>query len=135
MAVGGDIVEITYNHPTIGTGTIFAKAGEDSTFDLGGLRSDDDANGVAGNGEMIVKLSRARWSFEVTVAWDMNTREDLEKITDLAGSPVDADWTISHASGEVYGGKGRPVGDVSGNGNAATFPLKLSGGSKLKKIA
>lgn len=134
MAVGGDILEITYNHPTLGSGVIFPKASEDSTFDLGGFRSNDDANMVAGNGEMIDQINLARWSFEVAVAWDMNTREDLEKLNDLAADPVLADWTFSHINGTVYGGTGKPVGDLSGNGNAATFTLKVSGGGKLKKI-
>ena len=33
--VGGDIVELTFNHPTLGSGIIFPKSAEDSTFDLG----------------------------------------------------------------------------------------------------
>ena len=134
MAVGGDILEISFNHPTIGSGTIFPKSNEDSTFDDGGFRSNDDANQVAGNGEMIDQMNRVRWSLETTVAWDMNTRGDLEKLAELAGSPVQADYTISHINGTVYGGAGKPVGDLQGNMNAATFSLKLAGGLKLKKI-
>lgn len=134
-AIGGDIIEISYNHPTLGTATIFPKAAEDSTFDLGGFRSNDDANMVDGSGGVITQINRVRWSCEVTVAWDMNSREDLDKLTALAGNPVDAEWTISHFNGSVWRGTGRPVGDMQGNGNAATFPLKISGGGRLKKIA
>lgn len=134
MAVGGDIIEATYNHPTVGSGILFAKAAEDSTFDLGGFRSSDEANGVDGGGNMIDQLNRVRWSMDLVVAWDMNTREDLENITAMTESPELADWTFSHVNGTVYGGKGKPVGDLQGNGNAATFPLKVSGGGKLKKI-
>lgn len=133
-SVGGDIIEITYNHPTLGTGTIFPKANQDSVFDLGGFRSDDSKDGISGDGEMIDKLTRVRWGFEVEVAWDMNTRNDLEKLTALNASPVSADWTISHINGTVYGGKGKPVGDMAGNGNSATFKLKVAGGNTLKKI-
>ena len=135
MAVGGDIIEIQYNHATLGTATIFAKADSDSNFDLGGYRSDDDAGGITGSGEMIDKITNKRWSFDVEVAWDMNTRTDLEKINALAASPVQADWTFSHINGAVYKGKGKPVGDYAGNGNAATFTLKVSGGGKLEKIS
>ena len=134
MAVGGDILEITFNHPTVGTGVILPKANEDSTFDLGGFRSNDDANMVAGNGEMIDQMNRVRWSLEAVIAWDMNIRGDLEKLVELAESPVEAEWTITNINGTVYGGTGKPVGDMQGNGNAATFPLKISGGNKLKKI-
>lgn len=134
MAVGGDIRELTYQHPTLGSGVIFAKAAEDSTFDLGGFRSNDDANMVDGGGNMIDQINQVRWSVETTVSWDMNNRDELSKLVELAGSPVQADWTISHINGTVYGGKGKPVGDLQGNGNAATFTLKVSGGGALKKI-
>lgn len=132
--IGGDILEITFNHPTLGSGIIFPKAAEDSTFDLGGFRSNDDAAGVDGSGEMIDQLSRVRWSFEGTIAWDMNTREDLEKLTELSGDPVLSEFTMTHINGTVYGGSGKPVGDLAGNGNAATFSLKLAGGGRMKKI-
>ena len=135
MNVGGDIIEVTYNHPTLGTGTFFPKAGEDSTFDLGGFRSNDEANGVTGSGQTIRQINNVRWSFEVACANDMNIAGELEKINDLSASPVEADWTVSHINGAIYKGKGSPVGDVQANGNAATFTLKVSGGGKMKKIS
>lgn len=131
--IAGDVTEITYNHPTLGTGTFFPKAGEDSTFDPGGLRANDDANGVDGAGRTIKQLNRARWSFEGTIANDMNTENDLAKVAALAADPVDADWTFSHINGTVWKGKGSPVGDVAANGNAGTMTLKVSGGGELKK--
>jgi hypothetical protein len=134
-AIGGDILEVTYNHPTLGSGTFFPKAGEDSTFDPGGFRGDDDANGIDGGGRAIRKLNRARWSFEVMIANDMNTANDLKKIADLAASPVEADWTVAHVNGSVWRGNGNPVGDVNANGNAGTMNLKVSGGGTMKKIS
>lgn len=135
MAVGGDIFELSYNHPTLGSGIIFAKAAEDSNFDLGGFRNDDDANGVDSGGNVIKKLNRVRWSFDVAVSWDMNSRSELESVVAMAGSPEEAEWTISHVNGSIYKGTGSPVGDLVGNGNAATFALKISGGGKLVKIS
>jgi hypothetical protein len=135
MAVGGDLSEITFNHPTLGSGTIFVKIDEDSTFDLGGLRSSDDDKGLDSGGNMIDVMSQSRWSVDSVAAWDMNIREDLEKVTEMAGSPELAGWTISHINGAVYSGTGKPVGDLKGAGKAATFPLKISGGGKLKKIS
>ncbi len=134
MAVGGDILEITFNHPTVGTGTFYPKANEDSTFVLGGFVSSDDANMIDGGGNMIDQMNRVRWSYEGTLAWDMNNSNDLQKIQLLVNSPVLAAFTITHVNGTVWGGTGKPVGDYSGNGNAATFPVKLAGGSVLKKI-
>lgn len=134
-AVGGDIIEAAFNHPTLGSGVLFPKAGEDSTFDLGGFRSDDSDDMVDGSGNYIDKLTRKRWSVEMTMAWDNNSRLELEKVNAMAASPVPATWTISHVSGAIYKGQGKPTGDLKGNGNNATFPLKIAGGSILKKIA
>lgn len=133
-AVGGDIIEITYNHPTLGSGTYYPKSGESFTLDLGGVKGNDDANMVDGGGNTIRQLNRTRWSCEGPVAWDSNVALELDTVTALAGDPVEADWTISHINGTVWGGKGAPVGDVQGDTNAATFTLKISGGGKLKKI-
>jgi hypothetical protein len=132
--VGGDITEITYNHPTLGSGTWLPKAGEDSTFDPGGFRGDDDANNVDGAGRNIKKLNRVKWSFEGVVSWDANSKNELDMAKKLAGSPEDADWTITSINGTVWGGKGSPVGDIQGNGNAATMSIKLAGGGEMKKI-
>lgn len=133
-AIGGDILEITYNHPTLGSGVIYPKSAEDSTIDLGGFRSADDANMIDGSGAMIDQMNRVRWMVETTVAWDNNVALELEKVVALSESPVQADWTITHISGTVWGGKGKPVGDLKGAGNGGTFSFKLSGGNKLKKI-
>lgn len=134
-AVGGDIIELTFNHPVLGQGVIFGKSNEDSTFDTGGYRGEDDANMIDGSGQVIKKLNLNRWSMECTVSGDMNTRLDLEKLSTMSGHPVDATWTISHINGTVYKGVGSPVGDVQLNANNATIKLKLSGGGSLKKIA
>lgn len=133
MNVGGDIIEITFTHETLGAGVIFPVSNSDSSIDLGGYRSNDDQNMVTGAGEMIDQLTNKRWSVECPVAWDSNTREDLEKINALAASPIPADWTISMINGTIYSGQGKPVGDYTGNANTAQFPLKIAGGGKLKK--
>ncbi|MGR3177839.1 MAG: hypothetical protein ACUZ8E_07255 [Candidatus Anammoxibacter sp.] len=134
MPVGGDIIEITFNHPTVGSGTIYPKSTEDSTFNLGGFRSEDDMAKIAGDGSMIDTINRVRWSFEVPATWDQNSANELDKLIELAESPVESTWTISSINGTVWGGKGKPVGELPGNGNAATITLKLSGGGRLKKI-
>jgi len=136
MYVGGDIREITYNHEVIGSGTLFCKAAEDGTIDLGGFRTNDDANAVTGDGQMIIQLNRALGSFETPpIAWDMTDVDELDKLTQLTESPINADWTISVASGAIWGGKGRPVGDIQGNTNAATIGLKLAFEGKIKKLS
>lgn len=135
MAVGGDILEVICDHPTLGSATFFAKSNEDSQFDPGGFRSSDDANMIDGGGNMIDQMNRVRWSFECTLSHDMNTKEELQKLADYASSPTQGNWTISHVNGTVWAGTGKPVGDIRGNGNQATIPLKISGGGVLKKIS
>jgi hypothetical protein len=133
MSTGGDIIEITYNHPTIGSGVIFPKAAEDNTYDLGGIRSTDDANMVDGGGNMIDQMNRGRWSVETLCVNDMNTQNEIERCNEMAANPTLADWTFTHINGTVYVGKGKPVGDLQNNVNQSTFTLKVAGGGKLKK--
>lgn len=133
--VGGDITEITYNHPVLGSGIILVKSSEDNTYDLGGVRGNDDANMVTGAGDNIRQLNNRGWRVNVTVANDMNVNLEMEKLVALAGHPVEADWTISHINGSIYGGKGAPLGDLTLNVNKSTFPLVLGGGRSLKKLA
>ncbi len=104
MVVSGDIREITCNHPTLPQGVFKAKAGEDSTYDLGGIRGDDSSDGVTGSGVTIRKLNNNRWFFEVPFAMDMNVDEDQEKLNDFAANPLEGTWTFTHANGTVYKG-------------------------------
>ncbi len=134
MPVGGDIIEITFNHPSLGSGTLKPKSAEDSTYNIGGFRSEDDMNKIAGDGEAIDTINRTRWAFEVPASWDMNGANELELLAEMSGSPVPADWTFTNINGTVWGGKGKPVGETPGNGNTAIITLKVSGGGRLRKI-
>jgi len=132
-AIGGDILEITYNHPTLGQGVLLPKSNESFTLDLGGFRSNDDANMIDGGGQMIDQINRVRWSGEGTIAVD-ELQETQENMTALAGSPQLADWTFTHVNGTVYGGKGKPVGDIQVDKNVNTMTLKISGGGLAELI-
>lgn len=132
--VAGDIIEVTYNHPELGSGTFRPKSGEDSTFDIGGFRRTDDANLIDGGGRMISQINRRQWSLECTISNDMNTDEDMQKVAALAAHPQEAEYTISHINGTVWRGRGAPVGDVQANGNTGTMALKIAGGGQLQKI-
>jgi len=133
MAVGGDIIEITYTHPTLGSGSFFPKANEGNTFDPGGIRTADDANMISGSGGLIAQKNRVRGSFEVVIENDMNVRNDAQVVADLAADPVAADWTVSIINGTVWGATVFPVGDIQPDVNASTFTLKLGTGA-WKKI-
>lgn len=134
MAVGGDLLEISYNHPTLGSGTFFPKANESSTIDSGGFRNEDDDNMIDGGGQSIIKKNRVRWSCECTLANDLNVDRTHEKVVSLANDPVEAVWTISHVSGVTYRGTGMPVGDIKPDLNAGTFTFKIAGSGTLKTL-
>ena len=138
MAInGGDLLEITCNHPTLGSTTFFVKSGEDFTVDLGGLKTDDSQEAIDSGGNAIYMLTRKRWSVEATLVWDMVSadRKELEKIHAYAGSPQEGEWTVEHLNGTVYGGTGKPVGDYAASGKDATIKLKLQGSGNLEEIA
>lgn len=134
MFTGGDILEISYKHPSLGTGTFFPKAGEDLTVDPGGYRSEDKEDGITGDGQMIDTISRKRWSMEGTIAWDTNSQDELAQIAKLQASPEMATWTFTHINGTVWGGKGKPVGDAKGSSKDATLKIKVAGGGQLNKL-
>lgn len=134
MAIGGDLIEATYNNPVLGTGVFFFKGSEDGTFNLGGLTTQDDSSMVDGAGSPIRIMNNKMWSAEGTVSWDMITNKELEKLQALSAEPTSSDWTFSHANGVIYSGKGFPVGDIAGNTGQATFPIKIAGGGKLAQV-
>lgn len=135
MFSGGDILEISYKHPTLGSGVLFPKSAEDFTLDPGGFRSNDDANLVTASGEMIDQINRVRWGMEGPIGWDMAVKDELSQMRKLAASPVLADWTFTHINGTIWGGKGKPVGDIQGNTNTAQMSIKVAGGGELVPIS
>ncbi len=133
MAVHGDIIEVAFNHPTLGSGVFNAKANEGNTFDPGGIRTSDDANMITGSGSLMYQKNRVVGTFEILVENDMDVRQDAQKAADLAASPLEADWTITLINDATFGGKGTPVGDIQPDLNAGTFTLKVNGPG-FKKI-
>ena len=134
MAVHGDIREITFNHPEIGSGILSPKAGEDNTFDIGGFRNNDDESQITTAGDLMLSKSRVRGFFEVVVEDDAKTREDLEKMVDLSDSSQLAEWTVTLTDGTVYAGKGTPVGDLQKSLLTGVFTLKVAANGKWQKI-
>lgn len=127
MAVGGDITEVTYNHPTIGQGVIYPKAGEDSTYNTGGFESSDEDSAIDGAGVMIDQLNRTRAFFKVTAVNDMDVKT-FETVKALSASPVQATWTFTVSNLHVYKITGKPVGAMEANANTSVFDLKVAGG-------
>tara|TARA_R110000823_G_scaffold260006_2_gene380986 strand:+ start:92 stop:496 length:405 start_codon:yes stop_codon:yes gene_type:complete len=133
MAIGGDLIEATYNNDVLGTGVFYFKGSEDGTFNLGGLTTADDSAMVDGSGTPIRIMNQKMWSVEGVVSWDMNTENELGKLQALTSEPSESSWTFSHVGQTVWAGKGFPVGDIAGNTGQATFAIKIAGGGKLAK--
>jgi hypothetical protein len=131
---GGDIEELTYNHPTLGTGVFDVKSDEDSELDLGDYKSADEEKSISSSGEMIDIMTKSRWSASCVVASDLTNPNHLAKLQALMSSPVLAVWTITHISGAIYRGKGKPVGDLKQGVKPSTVQLKLAGGGKLAQV-
>lgn len=133
-SVGGDILEVRFTHPTLGSGVFYPKANEGNTMDAGGFRASDDASMISGDGQMIDTINRVRSSFEILLANDQNGRNDAIVAGELSASSVLADWTISMINGTVWGMTGKPVGDIQPDTNAATFTLKIAGSVATKIV-
>lgn len=133
-AIGGDIIEVSVNHPELGSGSFYPKSGEGFTLDPGGFMTDDEDNGIAGDGSAIFKKTRKRWSVEGMVKWDMNGANELVFYRALEESSLESDFTFTSVNGTVWSAKGIPVGGNGGEMGDSTFTAKFSGGGRCIKI-
>lgn len=131
MPSGGDIIEITYSNAEVGNGVIRPKSAVDSTYDLGGIRSGDDANMTDTAGNRIYQMNMVSPMFQVDITWDMINRNDLEVLNDLASSAQETTWTFANINGTIYKLTGKPSGDLTGNGNTSNITLKVMGSGKM----
>jgi len=134
--VHGDIKEVTFNHPVLGSGRFRPKSGEGNTYNTGGFINSDDQNAIASNGDLIMSKNRVRAFFEiVTVNSTAEGEEsDADILQALQDSPIPGDWTFTTMADAVYSGSGFPVGEITPDLNAGTFTMKIVFGA-LKKIA
>jgi hypothetical protein len=124
--IGGDITEVTFNNPSVGSGFFKAKAGEGNSYDTGGIRTDDDDKSITGDGEPIWTQNRKMGHFQILIGNDMSIRKDLEKLALLAGSVDETTWTFTVINGTTYRCTGRPVGDLLADIDKSTIPLKVA---------
>lgn len=131
---GGDLLEITCNHPTLGSLKFATKSNETYTLDPGGFRSNDDDNSITGSGDMIDQINRVRWSFEGPLVADFVSNNEIDNLPKLAESPEHGTWTFTHISGVVWRGKGKFVGDIKVDTNTAQISGKIAGGGRAEKL-
>ena len=132
--IGGDVKEMVAQNPDAGSFRFSPKAAESFTLNKGGLRNNDDSNGVTGNGQGIYSVNRFRWSAEGPVAVDFLSGNGFEDLDKLAESQKETTWTITLISGQIYKGVGRLVGEMPVDTNTAQVTLKVQGGGKLEPL-
>lgn len=131
--IGGDILEIVCQH-TLGDFRFAPKANESYTIDRGGIRVNDDASQITGQGTAIYQKNRVRWSMEGPIAVDFKSENEVVGLEKLAESSDEGVWTITLISGVIFKGKGTVVGDLQPDTNTAQMTLKVSGSGKLEKL-
>lgn len=131
--LGGDILEVVCQH-ALGEFRYAAKSNEDFNIDEGGIRVNDDANQITGNGQAIYQKNRVRWMLEGPIAIDFSSGKEQDSLNKLAEHPDEGTWTITHISGTIWKGKGSPVGDLQPSTNTAQMTLKVSGSGKLERL-
>ena len=132
--VGGDIIEAVCSHPTLGDFRFSPKANEAFTLDRGGIRNNDDASSITGNGKQIIQKSRVLWSLEGPIAVDFDSDNETDALNKLMESPTEGVWTFTHISGVIWKGTGIPVGDAQTDTLTAQTTLKIAGSGILEKI-
>jgi hypothetical protein len=134
MAVGGDLIDVNWTHPTLGQGTFYFKSGEDSSLMIGGFISSDEDGNIDGSGTRIDQLNRTVPYIKGTAVNDMSIGT-AEQVQALAANIAPATYTFTWLNGHVYkitGGK--IVGAVEINVNASTFDLKIAGSNTAQKL-
>lgn len=135
MFIGCDFLQVGIRHSTLGTLTLYPKAGENGQIETGGLTTESDPKGITGSGEAIYKQTIGRWVVETPpIAWKRQGADTLDAVKAIASSFEEIDCTFELADGSIYIGKGKIVGEIKAATFDATIPLKFEGGGKLTKI-
>lgn len=136
MPSGGDLREITWNNPDVGSGRFFTKAGETHSLDLGMMKTDDSADNIDTGGNFINIKTVKPWSYEAVIALDQNNpnRMELETAQALSNSFNPTDFTFSMFDGSVYVMSGSVVGDIVADRSKSTMPFKVMGGGFAQQV-
>lgn len=117
-AVGGSVFSMTVN------GRAFAVAA-DATVSI---KLQKWTNEVAMNGDgsaRVLKTLTAQ-TLESVVLSCNSAKDDLQYLTEANDSMEDISFTITLATGEVYGGKGQFVGDIKEDTSKATLEATVN---------
>lgn len=122
----GDLVTLSCDHPEVGNVVFEPVGGEAHNTMVGGSKNETV---VTSAGSQIIKKGRYPWSIEPTVGAGPGI---LDKIQELADSPLEGQWVATYANGESRTGKGIPVDDIAGDFNEGKIGFKVSGSFKFE---
>ncbi len=86
MVSGGDMVEITWSNPNLGSGQFFGLCGEDSTYTPAGYQN---TSNVDGGRRLIVSKQWMPGSITVVISNDMGTAQDEYETVQLIKNELD----------------------------------------------
>ena len=133
--IGCDFLQIGIKHATLGTFTLYPKAGENGQIEIGGIYTESDDKGITGSGEPIYKQTVKRWVVETPpIAWNRSGSDTLLAMQQLGSSFEEIDCTFELTDGSIYIGKGKLVDVPKGASFDSTIPIKMEGGGILQKI-
>jgi hypothetical protein len=132
MSASGDTLEITIEHPDVGSRNFSTKADQDVIKDIGGYTAELQMNG---NGTGHKKMSAKPWELSGIESETDDIAGDQEFLQAVQDSPDLATITWQHILGTVYSGQGTLTGDLKHNTNAGYTGLSIMGPGKFKKIA
>lgn len=128
--IGGDFLQMTISHPTVGSMILEGISGADGTAKVGGAGIENEDNGaITGGRNLIISKRVVPDSIETEWANDMSaTVPQYEFVRAVAAAPQEAKFTFSHISGEVYSGTGTIVGEITLDTKASKMSFKVISG-------
>lgn len=132
MFKGVEFLQIGLKHSSLGSVTLYPKAGENGQLQIGGYQNEVE---TTGSGEAIVKKKRVPWVVECPpIAWNKSGTDLIKIMQDLIDSFEEVDCTFELTDGSIWTGKGSLIDELKGATYDGTIPLKISGGGKLIKL-
>jgi len=122
---GADIDSFTVTSPSLGNFRFLPISGESNTFDMGGLRNQDNGT-VAAGGKRVQSKYRVPGIFEFAAVGDdpINLNE-YQTACNLAGANEEQTWNIILLNGSQWTGTGAIEGDIKLDPLKATFSFKV----------
>jgi hypothetical protein len=129
--IGGDVKQISIDHPELGSRLLTPQSGEDFTIIKGGYQNADTETNVSATGKRIYQKNWIPWSVSGKIVLESGDHDYLQ---DMATNPKEAVIGFLYMNGQIRVGKGSVVGGIDGETQTHTMTVKFSGSGKLELI-